>query len=86
MPLRYVSPLLFLNALDGLVEPTAPTLWIATSNDPGRIEANLLNRTGRFDRVFDFPLPGAAERVALLVAGLPHGPTPPYLPGLCHFR
>lgn len=61
-----VAPELFLNVLDGLLEPSAPTLWIATSNDPTDLQDNLLDRPGRFDRVFVFPLPGLEERARLL--------------------
>lgn len=61
-----VSPELFLNVLDGLLEPSAPTLWIATSNDPSGMEDNLLDRPGRFDRVFVIPLPGLEERARLV--------------------
>ncbi len=55
-----------LNVLDGLLAPTAPVLWIATSNDPTGIEANLLDRPGRFDRVFVFNRPEAPERRRLI--------------------
>jgi SpoVK/Ycf46/Vps4 family AAA+-type ATPase len=61
-----VAPELFLNVLDGLLEPSAPTLWIATSNDPTGLQDNLLDRPGRFDRVFVFPLPGLEERARLV--------------------
>jgi hypothetical protein len=56
----------FLNVLDGLFQPSQPVLWVATSNDPSRLEQNLLDRPGRFDRVFVFPLPGENERIRLL--------------------
>ena len=56
----------FLNVLDGLLAPTAPVLWIATSNDPTGIEENLLDRPGRFDRVFVFNRPEAPERCRLI--------------------
>jgi SpoVK/Ycf46/Vps4 family AAA+-type ATPase len=48
-----------------MFQPAQPVLWIATSNNPRRFEANLLDRPGRFDRVFVFPMPGTAEREAL---------------------
>ena len=51
-----------LNVLDGLLAPDAPVLWVATSNDPTGIDRNLLDRPGRFDRVFLFPRPEAPER------------------------
>jgi ATPase family protein associated with various cellular activities (AAA) len=56
----------FLNVLDGLFQPQQPVLWIATSNDPTRLEPNLLDRPGRFDRVFIFPTPGPEERARLI--------------------
>src|SRR3989440_3947910 len=56
----------FLNVLDGLFQPKQPVLWIATSNDPTRLEPNLLDRPGRFDRVFVFPAPGPEERARLI--------------------
>ena len=56
----------FLNVLDGLFQPKQPVLWIATSNDPTRLEPNLLDRPGRFDRVFVFPSPGPEERARLI--------------------
>ncbi len=51
-----------LNVLDGLLAPDAPVLWVATSNDPTGIDRNLLDRPGRFDRVFLFPRPETPER------------------------
>jgi SpoVK/Ycf46/Vps4 family AAA+-type ATPase len=59
---KVLTPQFFFNVLDGLFQPVQPVLWIATSNDPRRLEANLLDRPGRFDRVFVFPLPGPDER------------------------
>ena len=56
----------FLNVLDGLFRPACPVLWVATSNDPSRLEANVLDRPGRFDRVFVFPQPGHEERARLV--------------------
>lgn len=61
-----ITPEFLLNALDGLFEPTCPVLWIATSNDPTGLEQNLLDRPGRFDRVFVFPRPGLPERRGLI--------------------
>ncbi len=57
----------FLNVLDGLFQPQQPVLWIATSNDPTKLEPNLLDRPGRFDRVFVFSLPGEIERANLIM-------------------
>lgn len=56
----------FLNVLDGLFRPACPVLWVATANDPGRLEGNILDRPGRFDRVFVFPQPGHEERARLV--------------------
>ncbi len=57
-----------LNCLDGLLESSVPTLWIATSNDPAQLDQNLLNRPGRFDRtiVFDLPDPDLRKQLILL--------------------
>jgi hypothetical protein len=55
-----------LNALDGLLRGESSVLWIATSNDPGELALNLLDRPGRFDRVMVFPEPGPTEREAMV--------------------
>ena len=55
-----------LNCLDGLLETTVPTLWIATSNDPTRLDGNLLDRPGRFDRTIVFDLPAVELRERLI--------------------
>jgi hypothetical protein len=55
-----------LNCLDGLLESPVPTLWIATSNDPTRMERNLLDRPGRFDRTIVFDLPAVDLREQLI--------------------
>lgn len=55
-----------LNALDGLLRGESSVLWIATSNDPGELALNLLDRPGRFDRVLVIPEPGLAEREAMV--------------------
>jgi SpoVK/Ycf46/Vps4 family AAA+-type ATPase len=39
---------------------------IATANDPGKLDPALLHRPSRFDRVWTFPLPDEAHRLALL--------------------
>ena len=62
----YLTPQFFLNALDGLFKPRQPVLWVATSNDPRGMEQNVLDRPGRFDQVFVFPMPGLEERAALI--------------------
>jgi len=61
-----MQPQVFLNAVDGLFQADQPILWIATSNDPSELEPNLLDRPGRFDRIFVFELPGLEERLELL--------------------
>jgi len=61
-----MTPQVFLNAVDGLFQSDSPILWIATSNDPSELEANILDRPGRFDRIVVFELPGSEERLALL--------------------
>jgi len=63
---KVLTPQFFLNVLDGDFQPVQPVLWLATSNDPRGFEANLLDRPGRFDRVFVFPFPGLDERRAFL--------------------
>lgn len=61
-----MTPQVFLNAVDGLFQANSPILWIATSNDPSELDANILDRPGRFDRIVVFELPGVEERLALL--------------------
>jgi len=61
-----MTPQVFLNAVDGLFQTGQPVLWIATSNDPSDLAPNILDRPGRFDRIFVFELPGVAERATLL--------------------
>lgn len=61
-----LSRQLFLNALDGLFQSGQPTLWVATSNDPSEPAPNILDRPGRFDRIFVFELPGVEERLTLV--------------------
>lgn len=61
-----VTPQFLLNVLDGLFSPPGQTLWVATSNDPSGVERNLLDRPGRFDRVWVFPQPAFPQRVELV--------------------
>jgi hypothetical protein len=61
-----MTPQVFLNAVDGLFQSKQPVLWIATSNDPTGLAPNILDRPGRFDRIFVFELPGVEERLTLL--------------------
>jgi hypothetical protein len=60
-----VSLSYLLNKLDGL-ESSEGTLILATSNEPEKLDPALLHRPSRFDRVWEFPLPGLAERLAML--------------------
>ena len=61
-----ITPAGLLNHLDGLLSLEVPALWIATSNDPTTMDRSLLDRPGRFDRTIVLPLPGEAERDAML--------------------
>lgn len=54
-----------LNLLDGL-DAHQGVLVVASSNEPGKLDAALLNRPSRFDRVWDYPLPDGARRLRLL--------------------
>lgn len=60
------SPQYLLNLFDGLLHPACSVLWIATSNDPSALEENLLDRPGRFDRIFRFERPALDEREELI--------------------
>jgi hypothetical protein len=55
----------FLNRLDGLA-PSEGILVVATTNHPEKLDAAITNRPSRFDRVYSFPNPAAAEREAYL--------------------
>lgn len=61
-----VTPEALLNSIDGLLELPVPVLWIATTNDPTALARNILDRPGRFDRIFVFGEPGPAEREEML--------------------
>ena len=61
-----VTPEFLLNVLDGLLQPQVPVLWLATSNDPTDLAENILDRPGRFDRIFVFPMPELEERARLV--------------------
>jgi ATP-dependent 26S proteasome regulatory subunit len=74
-----VTPGYLLNALDGLLSIPAPTLWIATSNDPTKLESNLLDRPGRFDRTIVFELPGPSQREQLFALHFARELDPPLL-------
>ncbi|MBI4347353.1 MAG: ATP-binding protein [Elusimicrobia bacterium] len=60
-----VSLSYILNRLDGIQAPLG-VLTIATTNEPGKLDPALLHRPSRFDRVWEFKLPAAEERLALL--------------------
>lgn len=60
-----VSMSFLLNLLDGF-NTYEGFLIIATSNHPERIDPALLHRPSRFDRVFNFGLPGLEERRQML--------------------
>lgn len=54
-----------MNQLDGVQENT-DIITIATTNNKEVLEKALLDRPGRFDKVIDFPLPDAAERLQMI--------------------
>lgn len=60
-----VSLSYLLNRLDGL-QISEGILVVATSNYPDRLDPALLHRPSRFDRIWNFPLPGHRERRLLL--------------------
>lgn len=60
-----VSLSYLLNLLDGLSTPEG-VLTIATTNHPERLDAALIHRPSRFDRVWEFRLPASEERQRLL--------------------
>ena len=64
---RNVSLSFLLNLLDG-IDGHEGFLMIATSNRPERLDPALLQRPSRFDRVWEFGLPGLEERVRMLQA------------------
>lgn len=51
----------FLNELDGFTRNSGIFI-IASANDPGKLDAALVNRPSRFDRKYLFDLPSARER------------------------
>lgn len=54
-----------LNKLDGL-DTEEGVIILATTNHPERLDPALLHRPSRFDRIWNFPLPGHSERLGLL--------------------
>jgi SpoVK/Ycf46/Vps4 family AAA+-type ATPase len=60
-----VSMSYLLNLMDGLVTPEG-ILIVATTNHPEVLDAALLQRPSRFDKVWHFPLPAFGERLELL--------------------
>lgn len=55
----------FLNELDGFAANTGIVV-VATTNHPERLDPAILERPSRFDRKYQFALPGPAERAAYL--------------------
>lgn len=53
----------FLNEMDGFAKNNG-LLFIATTNHPDRIDAALLKRPSRFDRIYEFKLPSFSLRSA----------------------
>ena len=68
-----VTPQFFLNVVDGVLELPLPVLWIATFNDAelDDLQQNILNRPGRFDRLFLVGRPGRKEVAELIVRYTP---------------
>ncbi len=62
---KNVSMSYVLNLLDGL-DVSRGILLLATTNHPEKLDAALLHRPSRFDKVWHFPLPGFSERLELL--------------------
>jgi SpoVK/Ycf46/Vps4 family AAA+-type ATPase len=60
-----VSVSYLLNLLDGM-STRKGVIVIATTNAPEKLDAALLHRPSRFDRVWHFPLPSFDERLRLL--------------------
>ena len=52
----------FLNELDGF-ETNAGVVVLATTNHPEKLDTAILDRPSRFDRKYNFDLPGEAERL-----------------------
>jgi hypothetical protein len=55
----------FLNEMDGFAENTG-VLVVATTNHPEKLDVAIVDRPGRFDRKYHFPLPAADSRHAYL--------------------
>lgn len=62
---RNISLSHFLNILDGF-KALNGVMVIATANEPEHLDPALLYRPSRFDRMWKFPLPERAERLAML--------------------
>lgn len=61
----------FLNLLDGLAAPRG-VLLLATTNYPEKLDAAILHRPSRFDRVWRLDLPDPGTRRAYLARSFPH--------------
>ncbi len=55
----------FLNELDGF-QPNTGVVVLATTNHPDKLDPSILDRPSRFDRKYQFDLPGPAERLAYI--------------------
>lgn len=55
----------FLNELDGF-QPNTGVVVLATTNHPEKLDPAILDRPSRFDRKYQFELPGRAERLAYI--------------------
>jgi hypothetical protein len=60
-----------LNCLDGLGTQEG-VIVVATANDPTTLDAAILRRPGRFDRVVEFPVPDGGLRATYFRKFIPH--------------
>lgn len=74
-----MTPAFFLNALDGLLGAGHPVLWIATFKDASLedLRASLLDRPGRFDRIWVIEPPEAGLIPELVLRYTPAQACPP---------
>lgn len=57
-----------LNLLDGVEGSINNVVWLATTNRPEKLDANIKNRPSRFDRRFEFKPPTEDVRLAYLTS------------------